>query len=270
MHTDGGRRAAVGAGARAVPVTAVDHVVVSLSERFTVALAADTGEDDDGHLLPDRLARAAARVLQVDGAGLSVQVGTHGRCPLGASSVEAARAERLQFTVGDGPCLQAVASGHPQFLVTEDLRRRWPVFADLLLARTPYRGIVSLPVRHALAGSGAIDLFFVDPADVAGLDVFDAVAVGDLVSAALTDAAVWSTWSEAEGPAWLHSPPAVRRAAVWQAVALTSAELHLTAAEALALLRGHASAAARTVDSVAGDLVSGQLTPSGLSDRLSS
>jgi hypothetical protein len=239
---------------------------MALAERFAAALAAET-DDDDGHLLPDRLARAAAEVLRVDGAGLSVQFGAHGRCPLGASSADVGRAERLQFTVGDGPCLLALATGHPQFLVAEDLRRRWPVFADRLLAQTPFRGIVALPVRHALAGTGAIDLFLVDQSAVARLDVFDAVAVGDLVSAALTDAAVWSTWSEAEGPAWLHSPSATRRAAVWQAVALTSAALDLGAPDALALLRGQAATAARTVDQVAGDLVSGRLAPADLVDR---
>ena len=241
---------------------------MGLAERFTVALAAEAaGEEDDGHLLPDRLARTAARVLVVDGAGLSVQFGSHGRCPLGASSADAARAEHLQFTVGDGPCLLALATGHPQFLVAEDIHRRWPLFADRLLAQTPYRGIVSLPVRHALAGTGAIDLFLVDPAAVARLDVFDAVAVGDLVSAALTDAAVWSTWSEAEGPDWLHSPAAVRRAAVWQAVALTSAALDVGATEALAVLRAHAEAGDRNLDSVAADLVSGRLVPADVARR---
>ena len=217
---------------------------MSLAARFTAAVAAEaTGEDDDGHLLPDRLARAAARVLPVDGAGLSVQLGPRGRCPLAASSADAGRAERLQYTAGTGPCLLALATGHPQFLVAADLQRRWPVFADLLLARTPYRGVVSLPVRHALAGTGAMDLWLVDPAAVAQVDVFDAVAVGDLISSALTDAAVWSTWSEAAGPDWLHSPAAVRRAAVWQAVALTSAARDTGTAEALAALRAHAGPA---------------------------
>ncbi|WP_299957294.1 GAF domain-containing protein [uncultured Modestobacter sp.] len=242
---------------------------MSLAQRFTAALAAETAgsEDDDGHLLPERLARVVTRVLPVDGAGLSVQLSRLGRCPLGASPAAAGRAERLQFTVGNGPCLLSVTTGHPVFLVAEDLQRRWPVLAELLLEQTPYRGVVSLPVRHALAGTGALDLYLTDPAGVASLDVFDAVAVGDLVAAALTDAAVWSTWSEAEGPHWLHSPPAERRAAVWQAVGLTSAALDLDAAEALAVLRAHAYGAGRTVDSVAADLVSGRLVPADVVGR---
>jgi hypothetical protein len=85
------------------------------------------------------------------------------------------------------------------------------------------------------------------------------VAVGELVVSALGDAAVWSTWSEAEGPDWLRSPPAVRRAVVWQAVGQTAAACDVDAAVALSLLRAHAYAGGRSVDSLAADLVSGRL-----------
>ena len=237
---------------------------MGLSEQFAAALAAETDEVDV-HLLPDRLARAAARMLAVDGAGISALGGDSGRSPLGASSPDAARAERMQFTVGSGPCLQAHESGRPVFVVEEDIRRRWPAFADLLLSQTPFRGIVSLPLRSSLAGLsvgvGAMNLFFRDPGDVPRLDVFDAVAVGELVTSELGDATVWSTWSMAAGPDWLNSPPALRRAAVWRAMGGISVALDVSAQEALALLRGYASADGRSVDAVAADVVSGRLGP---------
>ncbi|MCU1620054.1 MAG: uncharacterized protein JWR28_2627 [Modestobacter sp.] len=238
---------------------------VSLAERFSAALAAETDDEDDGHLLPDRLARAAARLLVAEGAGISVLSGPHGRSPLGASSPDAARAERLQFTVGSGPCLLAHESGQPVFVVEQDIRRRWPAFADLLLTTTPFHGIVSLPLRGPI--SGALNLFFRDAGAVARLDVFDAVTVGDLVLSALGDAAMWSDWSAAAGPDWLSSPPALRRAAVWQAVGRTSIALGLGAPEALALLRAHAYAGNRSLDSVAADLISGRLVPADVVDR---
>ena len=250
-----------------MPGAAVTHGEgMSLAERFAAALTAECdGDPDDGHLLPDRLARVTAGLLDVDGAGLSVLAGPHGRSPLGASSAEAARAERLQFTIGMGPCRLAHTTGRPVFVVERDLRQRWPAFADLLFTRTPFRGIVSLPLRPPI--SGAMDLFLVDPGAVARLDVFDAVTVGDLVTTALADAAVWSTWIEAAGPDWLHSPAAERRSAVWHAVGVTGAVLDLAAPEALALLRAHAYAAGRSVDSVAADLLSGRLTAADVADR---
>jgi len=241
---------------------------VSLAHRFAAAVAAERNADEgegDGHLLPEQLARATARALAVDGAGLSVLAGPHGRSPLGASSPDAARAERLQFTVGSGPCLLAHTSGQPVFVVEDDIRVRWPAFADLLFTATPYRGIVCLPLRPPI--SGALDLFLENADDVARVDVFDAIAVGDLLTSALADAAVWSTWSEAEGPAWLHSPAAQRRAVVWTAVGRTGAALGIDAPEALALLRGRAYSAGRSVDSVAADLVSGRLRPDDVAGR---
>lgn len=242
---------------------------MTLAERFAAAAAAEAAAaaDDEGHLLPDQLTRATVRVLAVDGAGLSVLTGTRGRCPLGASSPEAGRAERLQFTVGTGPCLLAHATGEPVFAAEQDLRRRWPEFADVLVASTPYRGVVSLPIPNALAGAGALDLFLVDPDDVLRLDVFDALAIGHLVSGALSDAVAWSAQSGAAGPDWLHSPAAVRRAAVWRAVGSLSVSLDADAGAALAVLRAHAWATGRSVDSVAADLVSGRLVTADVVGR---
>jgi len=233
---------------------------MTLAERFSAAISAEAqDEGDEGHLLPDRLARVAARLLPVDGAGLSVLAGASGWAPLGASSPDAGRAERLQFTVGAGPCMHAQSTGQPSFVVQDDIRRRWPAFADLLFTDTPFTGIVALPLRSVVAGAGTMNLFFRDPAGVARLDVFDALSVGALVTSALGDAAVWSSWSEAQGPDWLRSPPALRRAAVWQAVGRIGAARDVDAPEALALLRAHAYAAGRSVDAVAADLLSGRL-----------
>jgi len=238
---------------------------VSLADRFAAAVAAESGAasagEPDGHLLPARLARAAARLLGADGAGLSLLTREGERTPLGASSPEAGRAERLQFTAGSGPCMQAQKTGQPLFVVEDDIRRRWPAFGDLLLTLTSFRGIVSLPLRSPMAGIGAMNLFFRDAADVRGLDVFDAVAVGELITNALGDAAVLSTWSEATGPDWLRSPPALRRAAVWDAVGRTSMALDVDTPEALSLLRAFAYAGGRSVDAVAADLLNGRLVP---------
>jgi hypothetical protein len=234
---------------------------LSLAERFRQALSAEATPDAVPELLPQRLSRAVARVLPVDGAGISVRVVPDRQLPLGASDPDSALAERLQFTVGAGPCLQASAARQPVFVVEEDMVRRWPAFHDLLVGRTPYRGIVALPLRRGLAGAGAIDLYFRRPDEVAVLDVFAAMTVGDLVTAALAEAAVWSSWTETDGPEWLHSPSARHRAGVWQAMGMTSLALGIDAEEALAVLRGQAYAKNRTVDDLAADVVDGRLDP---------
>jgi hypothetical protein len=239
----------------------------TLAARFTAAVAdaaVGDGDPDDLHLLPERLSRAAVRVLPADGAGLSVRAGPGGRTPLGASSAEAATAERLQFTAGEGPCLQAHIDRQPVFVVSDDLRRRWPLFTERLFAETPFRGAVALPLQSALAGMCVLDLYFSDPTDVPRLDVFDALTVGELMTSALSDAVVWTTWNESEGPDWLHSPAAARRAAVWQAVGELSMALDVDAQEALAVLRSHAADTHTSTDDVAHALVTGSLPVTAL------
>jgi len=238
---------------------------VSIARRFEAALAQVVDPALAGpELLPVRLAHACARTLPVDDAGLSLVDASQQRVPLGASSDVAEVAERLQFTVGSGPCMTAQETREPVFAVEEDLRRLWPVFTELLVGQTPFRAVVALPLQPALAGAGAIDLYFRTSAEVLGLEVFEAMAVGELVTSALSDAAVWSEWTPAEGPEWMHGPAPQRRAAVWEAIGKLSVELELGAADALTLLRAHAYAAGGTVDDVAEALLSGRTSAAQL------
>jgi hypothetical protein len=235
---------------------------VTIAARFRAAL---TEAEEPGlcgpELLPVRLAAAAARMLNVDGAGISLTDPEGRRVPLGASSEDASAAERLQFTTGSGPCMTAQETRRPVFAVEEDLLRRWPAFGDLLLGGTPFRAVVALPLQPALAGDGAMDLFFTRADDVTELDIFEALAVGELVSSALSEAAVWSSWSPAEGPQWLHGPLPRRRAGVWEAMGLLEVDLELTAPAALGLMRAHAYGSCRSIDDVAADLLAGRLHP---------
>jgi hypothetical protein len=200
----------------------------------------------------------------VDGAGISLTDATGRRVPLGTSSDETSTAERLQFTTGEGPCTTAQETGQPVFAVEEDLLRRWPAFGDLLLGKTPFRAVVALPLLPTLAGNGAMDLFFCRPDEVIDLDVFEALAVGGLVTSALSDAAVWSEWSAESGPEWLHGPATGRRAAVWEAMGRLGIDLELTAPAARDLMRAYAYGRDRSIDDVAADVLAGRLRPAEL------
>ncbi len=239
--------------------------VSSIAERFRVALE-DVREPDLAlpELLPVHLARACARTLGVDAAGLSVTAGEGGRVPLGASTPTADLAERLQFTAGDGPCETAQRHQEPVFAAFADLQRRWPGFAHLLARHTPYRAVVALPIGETLAGPGAMDLFFTDESTVPELDVFEAMAVGDLTCAALGDAAVWAPWSPHGGPAWRHGPTARRRARVWPAIGRVAMAQQVSAPAALDVLRSVARSTGHTVDDLAGDVLAGRVDPAAL------
>src|SRR3712207_9447995 len=93
----------------------------------------------------------------------------------------AATAERLQFTVGSGPCLFAAQSGWPVFAVDPVLSRRWPAFHDLLVTHTPYRSLVALPLRDELTGLGVLSLYSCRSDGLVTVDAFEARSVVQLI-----------------------------------------------------------------------------------------
>jgi hypothetical protein len=243
----------------------VEGAAVDIATRFVEALDADAGvTGDDPDLLPVRLAHVAAAVLAVDGVGLSVHGEPGLRTPLAASSEVAATAERLQFTAGTGPCLLAAESGFPVFATEDVLARRWPVFHDLLVTSTPLRSVLALSLRGRLKGVGGMDLYCADPTGATAVDALEARCVAELVSDHLEVAADWSVWTPTELPAWADTPDARRRGRLWMAVGMLMLTLEAPAPDALAVLRGYAYAAGRTVDDVAIDLIERRLQPDQL------
>jgi hypothetical protein len=240
-------------------------VLVTIATRFEEEVRAAGRRGLTGpELLPERLVRAAAAMLPVADASLSLLEGGDKRVPLGSSSPDAGVAERLQFTVGDGPCMTAQRLAEPVFAPEEELRRRWPQFTEKLFEQTPFRAVVAFPLQQALAGIGAIDLYFRRGERIAQLEVFDAMAVGELITAALSEAAVFSDWVPGEGPDWMHAPAARRRSLVWQAMGRLGLQLDVDGPQALEVLRSHALATGREVEEVAVDVLTDRLDAAAL------
>ncbi|PPK92588.1 GAF domain-containing protein [Kineococcus xinjiangensis] len=231
---------------------------MSIAARFTDAW---TGIDDPllaaGDLLPVRLARACVQVLGVDGAGLSVMDGPGLRVPVGASDERAAAAERSQFTVGEGPCLHAHATGSTVLATDDVIAQRWPALYEQVVQGAGVRAVASLPLRAGRVGFGALDVYYGDPGDLGRLDLAAAGTVVTSIVRVLT--ASPGAADDPEGPSWLGSPGARRRGQVWQAMGVLNVRLGLGAPDALALLRAHAYATERDVDGVARDLLHGRL-----------
>jgi hypothetical protein len=223
---------------------------MSIPERFAAALAASALEVPGPELLPERLAQAAADTLPVDGAGLSLFFDSSRRLPLGASDQESAVAERLQFTVGEGPCLAAHATGRPIAADEATIRLRWPLFYSELRTRTAIRGIISLPLEEELRGFGALDLYLTVPGDIRAVGLADALDIAHEVVTAFQASGHRSS-PQADGPAWLDAPSAERRSLVWQAMGFVNAGLGLSSPDALELLRAHAYSEGMDLDDLA-------------------
>lgn len=217
-------------------------------DTFRAALAASEGERPASELVPQRLVEAAAQVLPVAGVGLSLYFASGRRLPLGASDPVAAAAERLQFTVGEGPCLSAHAERRALVADEAELTARWPTFTAELVARTRIRGVIALPLEDGLAEVGVLDLYTSPPHRVGDLSVSDALVVTREVTRVFQEV---NGPGRSGGPAWLDSPAAQRRSLVWQAMGFVNISLQIGSADALALLRAHAYGRGSDVDDVA-------------------
>ncbi len=235
---------------------------MELAERFHKELHTQGHEQHKDHeLLPVRLVLATAAVLPVDGAGVGIHGDPDLRTPLAASNEPAALVERLQFTVGRGPCLLATQLAFPVLATEELLTEKWPVLHDLLVGQTPIRSVLAIPLSGRLRGLGTLSLYFTDPnAGMCTMRVLEASRVAGLVSEHLGPAADWSAWTPTHPPAVVDTPDARRRGRVWVAVGMLMLSRPLGAADALALLRAQAYVDGRTVDDLAADLVEGRTT----------
>src|ERR1700760_839798 len=85
---------------------------------------------ESGHDQPARLCEACVEVLPVQRAAIAVHVEGAGLEILCASDDAAEKVEWTQITLGEGPGVQAVATGAPVVVADlSDPRGRWPAFA---------------------------------------------------------------------------------------------------------------------------------------------
>ena len=83
----------------------------------------------------DGLLRSCCRAAGLDGAGVSIVDGQGAREPLYASDEVATVIERLQLTLGEGPCVDSAATGTPVLVADltdarDAVASRWPVFRN--------------------------------------------------------------------------------------------------------------------------------------------
>jgi hypothetical protein len=195
-----------------------------------------------GPMTGDALARSAARLLPVDGAGITVLVDDL-RLPLGASSEAVRRLEELQTAIGDSPCLWAARAEVALVVDLPDLLSRWPAYGHELLRRTGFRSAASIPLRD-VGGQvfAALDLASASPSLSRRLDLHAAEKEIGTPLGALLEMCMRPV-HDVEGvevlPDWYEQAIA-RRQDVWVAVGMVMGHLHRPGDEALGLLRAYA------------------------------
>lgn len=216
-----------------------------------------------GAAAADRLCEACVEHLSVDAAAISLVFDGANSGTLGASGDLARTYDELQFTLGEGPCLESVSAHAPVFVT--DLAAavhtgRWPAYGPAMLAHD-IAGVYAMPLLVAGQYLGALDLFrrvpgLLDDADLAGALVAAELAempLLDLLAADLQAAA-----SDPDSVAWTELNT-ITRAEVSQATGMLAAQLEVDPAEALVRLRAYAYATGRSATEVARDILERRL-----------
>jgi hypothetical protein len=121
----------------------------------TRALLAIARDVEDDRVLAGEICRACVQGLDIDGAAISLLTADPLRETVFASDATADLLEDLQFSLGEGACIDAAVSRRP--VLVADMNdpaqtARWPVYAAAVAEQTGVRAIFALPLQW-----GAID-----------------------------------------------------------------------------------------------------------------
>src|ERR1700722_9522003 len=223
-------------------------------ERMLALLAGD-GESEPS---PRRLPEISAQFTNVSGAGIMLMSGDIQRGAVGVSDDVAGQIEELQYTLGEGPCVDAYQQDRP--VMEPDLVApaavRWSAFSPAAVA-AGVRSIFGFPLRLGGARLGALNLYRDWPGSLSDEDHANALVAADVVCRALlvmqADAAP-GTVSDVLG----HGTDFA--AVVHQASGMVSVQLDVSVAEALIRLRAYAFANNQQLSEVGRAVVARQLS----------
>jgi transcriptional regulator with GAF, ATPase, and Fis domain len=218
--------------------------------RVSSALAADDHSQSS-------LCVASAGVARVSGAGVVLMM--HGRA-LGtvcSSDPVAETVEELQYTSGEGPCVDAFSTRQPVLVpdLGADEVVRWPGFRDGALA-VGVRAVFGFPILVGPVCIGALNLYHNRSGALTDEQLADATVVAHVAGRTVLD------WQSVAGEGSLarqleHVP--TNRAVVHQATGMISVQASMTVGDAVALLRAYAFSTNRPISDVASDVVRGDL-----------
>jgi GAF domain len=226
------------------------------------ALGAAMAGADSALTAANRLCEACVDLLHVDGASISLMYDGSTRGTFGSSGEMSRRLDELQFTYGEGPCLDSVHDGTPVLVADfNDAReKRWPAFAGALL-ESGIRAVFALPVAVAHDHVGALDLFRHRGGPLSAEDLTGALLAADLAALPLLDLMNADVdWDGAtQGDDGWDQLASLERVEVYQATGMIIGALGVGPAEALVRLRAHAFALSMTASEVAWAVLDGKI-----------
>jgi GAF domain-containing protein len=221
--------------------------------RALLAIARDVGGD---RALAEQICQACVLGLDVDGAAISLLTASTSRETLCATDATAELLEDLQFSLGEGACMEAALTGRP--VLVPDLHHstetsRWPIFAAAVMEQSEVAALFAVPLQWGTINLGVLDLYREVPGSLSNPQLRDAISSANI--AALMFLGVRTDPGDGE---WLdHSLHG--RAEIHQATGMVLVQLGISATDALARMRAYAFVEQRLLADVAHDVVTRRL-----------
>jgi len=220
-------------------------------------ILAEASAAGDGGWSSKRLCEATRDIVDVSGAGVMLMSGDLPTGSLCATNDVSYRIEELQYTLGEGPCVDA---HHQSRVVLEsDLAHpgtpRWLAFTHQAVD-AGVRAVFAFPLQVGAARLGALDLYRDQPGPLSDDQHADAMAMADVIANWILDvqakAPPGSVADELEHNADFHY-------VVHNAAGAVSVQLGISVTEALIQLRAYAFSHDRPLRDVAEDVMARRL-----------
>lgn len=197
----------------------------------------------------NQLCLACVKLLQVDGASISLTYDGSTRGTFGSSGELSRRLDAYQFTFGDGPCLDAVRGGAPVLVadLTHPAESRWPAFRDAVIG-AGVNAVFALPVALSSYPVGALDLYNRRPGPLSRAALTGGLLAAELAALPLLDLLTTDVDLVAQSQSeygWAELAT-LERVEVYQATGMIIGALDVDPTEALIRLRANAYARGMT------------------------
>jgi hypothetical protein len=214
-----------------------------------------------------------ARLAAADGAAVAVFAPSQSRELVYATDAVAQQIDDLQFTLGEGPCLDAYRGASPQLCPRLDTgvpMSRWPAFCIDAVA-LGVRAVFAFPVPGPRESLGVLELYrravgVLEPRQFDSAAVC-AAAVGqtllsnwDMHVFSAVDAAAAIDAASADAAAAPQTSSTFSRAGVYMAAGMVAVQLSVSADEGLDRLRAYTYANGLAINAVAADIVARRLS----------
>ncbi len=205
--------------------------------------------------LPEQLVAHCADALSVTGVAIILMTDAGPAGVVTASGGPAATMEDLQFTLGEGPCVDCSRTGRP--ILQPDLVAngvsRWPGFTEGALD-AGIRAVFAFPLRVGGIRLGVLDLYRDRPGTLTDAQLAEALSFADAATILLMHLQAQAV-NNGDHAAMLHVIS--DRAEVHQATGWIAEAMDVSLAQALAMLRARAFATNRPIVDLARDVLSG-------------